>query len=84
VKRVFLYENIPEYCYSASLEEIRSKDFNLAASKYIQFVNRDENINFDDKMSSLRLEFSELLREEEKSREELLRVFKEIGYEIEL
>ena len=78
------YENIPEYCYSASLEEINRKDFNLAPSKYIEFVNRDENINFDDKMSSLRSEFCELLREEDKSRKELLNVFKEIGYEIEL
>ena len=78
------YENIPEYCYSASLEEINRKDFNLAASKYIEFVNRDENINFDDKMSSLRSQFCELLREEDKSRKELLNVFKEIGYEIEL
>jgi type I restriction enzyme M protein len=78
------YEDIPEYCYSASLDEIRSKDFTLAASKYIEFINRDENINFDKKMSALQSEFSEILKEEKKSKKDLLKVFKEIGYEIEL
>ena len=35
-------------------------------------------------MSDLKTEFSELLKEEEKSKKDLLNVFKEIGYEIEL
>jgi len=78
------YEDIPEYCYSATFEEIKSKDYVLAASKYIEFINRDENINFDEKMSALQTEFSELLKEEEKSKKDLLNVFKEIGYEIEI
>ena len=78
------YKDIPEYCYSATLDEIRAKDFSLVPSKYIQFVNRDENINFDEKMDSLRSEFSVLLKNEESSRKELLNVFKELGYEIEL
>ena len=47
-----------------------------------RFVNRDENINFDDKMKSLQADFSKLLKEEEKSKKDLLKVFKELGYEI--
>ncbi len=78
------YENIPEFCYAASLEEIRKKDYSLVPSKYIEFVNRDENIDFDDKMKNLQKEFSELLQQEEHSKQELLNVFKELGYEIEL
>lgn len=78
------YKDIPEYCYSASIDEIRSKDFSLVPSKYIEFINRDENIDFDDKMTSLQDEFCELLKEESKSRAELLNVFKELGYEIKL
>ncbi|WP_313567262.1 N-6 DNA methylase [Empedobacter sp.] len=34
------YANEPEYCYSATLEEIRKKDYSLVPSKYIEFVNR--------------------------------------------
>lgn len=78
------YKNIPEYSYSANLDEIRKKDYSLVPSKYIEFVNRDENINFDEKMKNLKEEFVELLKEEETSKGELLNVFKELGYEIKL
>ncbi len=78
------YENIPEYCYSANIDEVRAKDYSLVPSKYIAFVNRDENIDFDEKMKSLQAEFAELLKAEEESKKELLNVFKELGYEIKL
>lgn len=78
------YKDIPEYCYSASIEEIQKKDYSLVPSKYIEFVNRDENINFDEKMVSLQTEFAALLKEEAQSKTELLNVFKNLGYEIKL
>lgn len=78
------YEDEPEFCYSATIDEIRSKDYSLVPSKYIEFVNRDENIDFDEKMSELSIEFSKLLAEEEKSKTELISIFKQLGYEIEL
>jgi type I restriction enzyme M protein len=78
------YSDIPEYCYSAKLEEIRSKDYSLVPSKYIEFVNRDENIDFDEKMNNLKDEFTQLLKDEEHSKKDLLDVFKELGYEIKL
>ncbi len=56
------YQDIPEYCYSATKEEIKKKDYPLVPSKYIEFVNRDENIDFDSKMKSLQLEFAKLLK----------------------
>ena len=77
------YEDVPEYCYSASIEEVRAKDYSLVPSKYIAFVNRDENINFDEKMAALQSEFSTLLKAEADSRADLLNVFKELGYEID-
>ncbi len=75
-------ENIPEYCYAANQEEIVTKDFSLVPSKYIEFVNRDENIDFDEKMQTLQGEFAELLKAEEQSKKDLLTVFKNLGYEI--
>jgi type I restriction enzyme M protein len=75
-------DNIPEFCYAASIEEVEKKDFSLVPSKYIEFVNRDENIDFDDKMKALQREFAELLKAEEESKKELLQVFKTLGYEI--
>lgn len=78
------YVDISEYCYSAKLEEIQKKDYSLVPSKYIEFANRDENINYDEKMKGLKEEFTQLLKEEEASKEDLLNVFKELGYEIKL
>jgi type I restriction enzyme M protein len=76
------YKDVPEYCYSASFDEVAKKDFSLVPSKYIDFVNRDENIDFDEKMKVLQTEFAELLKAEEKSKNDLLTVFKELGYPI--
>ncbi len=75
-------DNIPEFCYSATLDEVAKKDFSLVPSKYIEFVNRDENIDFDEKMKALQLEFGELLKAEEQSKKDLLKVFEELGYKI--
>lgn len=76
------YQNEAEYCYSASLEEIKAKDYSLVPSKYIEFVNRDENIDFDEKMTNLQAEFSALLKEEEASKKDLLKVFEELGFPV--
>ena len=77
------YINIPEFCYAASFEEVVKKDFSLVPSKYIEFVNRDEQIDFDEKMKTLQSELALLLKAAEKSKQDLLTVFKELGYEIE-
>jgi len=78
------YIDIAEYTYSASLDDIRKKDYSLVPSKYIEFINRDENIDFEEKMRILKSEFSELLNAEEQSKKDFLKVFEELGYEIEL
>jgi type I restriction enzyme M protein len=78
------YKDVPEYCYSASIEEVRAKDYSLVPSKYIEFINRDENIDFDGKMVSLQSDFSELLKAEAESKTELMDVFKELGYAIDI
>jgi type I restriction enzyme M protein len=78
------YKNVPEFCYSASFEEVAAKDFSLVPSKYIEFINRDENIDYDVKMKALQNEIGTLLKEEINSKNDLLNVFKVLGYEIKL
>ena len=78
------YKNVPEFCYSANFDEVAAKDFSLVPSKYIEFVNRDENIDYDIKMTALQNEIGSLLKEEINSKNDLLNVFKELGYEIKL
>ena len=73
------YKNIPEYCYSANIEEIRSKDYSLVPSKYIKFLNHDEEIQNQEKINFLKNEIENLLDEEGKSKEALLEILKEIS-----
>ena len=78
------YRDIPEFCYSASFDDVEKRGFTLVPSRYIKFANRDENIDFDTKMKTLQGELKDLLIQEKQSKADLLAVFKELGYEIKL
>src|SRR5690554_3725649 len=76
-------ENIPEFCYAATLEEVEKKDFSLVPSKYIEFVNRDENIDYDTQMQTLQTELKDLFQQEEALKQEVKNVFKSLGYNLD-
>ena len=76
------YKNIPEFCYSADFEEVKSNDFSLVPSKYIEFVDADSNIDFDKEMKRIQSEFKTLIKEEKESQAELIEAFKVLGYEL--
>ena len=77
------YHNEPEYCYSATLDEIEKKGWSLVPSKYIEFRNRDEQIDFDTKMRQLQTELRDLLQQEEESKQQLKDLFNSLGYGLE-
>ena len=76
------YRNEPEYCYSATKKEIEQKGYSLVPSKYIEFRNRDEQVDFDAKMRELQSEMKDLLKQEEESTKELKELFDSLGYKI--
>ncbi len=76
------YKNIPEYCYSASIDELKANDFSLIPSKYIEFIDHDIEIDFNLEMRRIQHEFKALLMEEKKSQEQLIHAFKNLGYEL--
>lgn len=76
------YQNIPEFCYSAKLSDLIEKDFSLVPSKYIEFANKDEEIDFDTRIKELHQEIASLLKEEEKGRNELTKLFSSLGLEL--
>ena len=78
------YEDVPEFCYSAKKDEIVEKDYSLVPSRYIEFVNRDESVGYEEKMAQLQGELKDLLIQEQQSRQDLLEVMKGLGYGIEL
>ncbi|MBK6340387.1 MAG: N-6 DNA methylase [Bacteroidetes bacterium] len=76
------YKNVPEYCYSASFEELKANDFSLVPSKYIEFIDRDSEIDFDTEMKRIQKDFKTLLKEEKQSQDQLINAFKILGYEL--
>lgn len=73
---------MPEFCYSADLDEISKKYFSLVPSKYIEFVNRDEFLDYEDQMEKLQEELRDLFAEEEQLKEDVKEVFKSLGYDL--
>lgn len=77
------YQNIKEFCYSASLEENAYKNYSLVPSKYIEFVDHDLEIDYEREMKIIQSELKELLKAESVSQEELKKAFEGIGYGLE-
>lgn len=73
-----------EFCHSAKAEEIISKDYSLVPSRYIEFNNTENTENYDETMKNLQKELKDLLLAEGKSKTDLLKVLKELGYGIDL
>mgnify|MGYP003347320079 FL=1 len=76
------YVNIPEFCQSVSFEEIEKQDFSLVPSKYIPFIDSDNEINFEEEMLKMKTEFRSILNQELSSQNQLLDALKKLGYEI--
>lgn len=76
------YEDVPEFCYAARKSEIAENDYNLVPSKYIDFKQEDNSVDYSAKMSELQAELRDLLVKEEQSRNDLRSVMKGLGYEI--
>jgi type I restriction enzyme M protein len=76
------YTDSAEYCYSASIEEIRLKGYSLIPSKYIEFQDADLAIDFDSQMPILQSSFSEIIESEKQAYKKLSEAFRGLGYEI--
>lgn len=80
------YEDIPELCKSAKLDGengIRANNYNLAPSKYIEFIDHDLDIDYEKEMARIQKEMQELLTEEKNTQLMLQNAFKGIGYGID-
>ncbi len=81
------YSDIPEFCKSVSLNAkggVKEKEFSLVPSKYIEFVNRDETVDYDTRMKELQSELPNILRAEAESRAAVLEVFKSLRFAIDV
>ncbi len=78
------YSNIKEYCYSAKKNEIIDKDYSLVTSKYIEFDNNTEELDYRKEMVAIQEELQGLFLKEKKLKKEVASVLEELGYGIKL
>ncbi|MDC1525813.1 type I restriction-modification system subunit M [Gammaproteobacteria bacterium] len=78
------YKDIPEFCHSTNAEDIVKQNYSLVPSKYIPFIDKDNEMNFEAEMQRIRGEFECLLQEEEESKAKMISAFKGLGHDIEL
>ena len=89
--RTSLYANVPEYCQSVKILKkdkvhpeditIEDKDFSLAPSKYIEFIDHDLDIDYAKEMARIQSEMRLLMTSEELSQSMLKDAFRGIGYQ---
>ena len=71
-----LYQDVPEFCKSATIEDIRARDYSLAPSKYIEFIDHDLDIDFTSEMARIREEMRRVVAAEKKSQRMLEEAFR--------
>jgi len=88
-----LYADVPEFCQSVKILKkdkvrpedisIEDKDFSLAPSKYIEFIDHDLDIDYKKEMARIQDEMRLLMVSEELSQSMLKDAFRGIGYGID-
>ena len=73
----------PELYRSVHIKEIEENNWALTPSKYIEFIDRDLDIDFKKEMSRIQKEMSNLMKQEKASQKMLEEAFRGIGYEID-
>lgn len=73
----------PEQYRSVGIKELEKKGFSLVPSRYIEFVDRDTKINYDEVLTETASTVSNLLNRQEENDKTLRNALKQLGYECE-
>ena len=76
-----LHYEEPELYRSVGIEELKENDFSLVPSRYIEFVDRDANIDFDKVLKDTTATVSDLLNRQRENDATLRNALKMLGYE---
>lgn len=58
------YEDIPGFCKSTTIEEIRQKDYVLSPGRYIGLPDDEDDFDFPERFTALKAELEEQMKEE--------------------
>jgi type I restriction enzyme M protein len=71
----------PELYYAAHKEEIAEKGYSLVPSRYIEFVDRDTEMDYKEALQQMSREYKQLIARWEKNKTAMLNAFKVLGYD---
>lgn len=74
---------VPELYRSVGIDEIEQNNWALTPSKYIEFIDHDLEINYENEMARIQTEMQEVMKLEKRSQQLLEDAFRGIGYGIE-
>lgn len=74
------YKDIPEFCKSVNIDDLQG--WSLVPSKYIEFANRDENVDYEGQMNKIGQSISKLFIERKQLDKEIFELFKTLGFEL--
>ena len=77
------YHDEPEFCKSVNLQTIKEKDYSLVASKYIEFLRNETNIDFGEQMTILGSEIKEIMKERKELDDKITKLFADYGINID-
>ena len=60
------YEDIKGFCNSTSLERVKELDYVLTPGRYVGLAEEEDDFDFNERFNSLKSEFNEQLKEEER------------------
>jgi type I restriction enzyme M protein len=79
------YEDIPGFCKTATLEEVKANNNVLSPGRYVGTeAEEDDRISFEKKMKKLTKELMEQFEEGRKLEEEIKENLKSIGFDIQI
>jgi type I restriction enzyme M protein len=70
----------PELYRSVQLDELAANDYSLVPSRYIEFVDRDTNIDYDKVLSETATAVGEMIELQKQNQEALANAFTALGY----
>lgn len=73
----------PELYRSVTKKDLKTNNWSLVPSRYIEFVDRDNELDFKTVLSDAGAKIKELLNRQKENRESLIKAFKAIGYDAE-
>jgi len=77
------YKDIPGFCKEANINDIRENDYILTPGRYVGFEEVEEDMEvFEEKMTKLTKELSELFKQSEELEEEIKKNLKGLGFDI--